>query len=374
MRSGIRLGSILGIPITIDYSWFLIFALITYTISIGYEAAYPDLAGASRWGLALGTSLLFFASLLFHELSHSVVARAKGIPVHGITLFLFGGVSRITREAERPGTELAIAIVGPVTSAILGLGFLGIYFALRSSSSSYLADASQYLSFINFALAIFNMMPGFPLDGGRVLRAIVWKTTNSYSKANNVATRAGQIVAGMLITAGVVLIFIPTTNVVQGLWPIFLGWYLLSAASASRRQLRLKDHLTRYKVRDAMSRSCPTVPHSLTLDMLVDGYMVPTGCRVFLVASFSEPRGIVTTRQVRTVGRNRWRETRVESIMLPLDKMPVVGPDEDAYHTLELMAEADIAELPVVEDGVVVGLVSREDVLRIASTRSELSR
>ena len=196
MRSGIRLGSILGIPITIDYSWFLIFALITYTIALGYEAAYPDLGSAFRWGLALGTSLLFFVSLLLHELSHSVVARAKGIPVHGITLFLFGGVSRITREAERPGTELAIAIVGPVTSAILGLGFLGMYFAFRSSSSSYVADASQYLSFINFALAVFNMMPGFPLDGGRVLRAIVWKVTNSYSKANNVATRAGQVIAG----------------------------------------------------------------------------------------------------------------------------------------------------------------------------------
>ena len=182
MRSGIRLGSILGIPITIDYSWFLIFALITYTIALGYETAYPELGSVGHWGLALATSLLFFISLLLHELSHSVVARAKGIPVQGITLFLFGGVSRITREAERPGTEFAIAIVGPATSAVLGLVFWGFYFLLARLELPYLAEASVYLMLINFALAVFNMLPGFPLDGGRVFRALVWRVTGSYKK------------------------------------------------------------------------------------------------------------------------------------------------------------------------------------------------
>jgi predicted transcriptional regulator len=182
------------------------------------------------------------------------------------------------------------------------------------------------------------------------------------------------MVAGMLILAGVILIFLPNTSVVQGLWPSFLGWYLFSAASASRRQLELKGHLTGLKARDAMARSCPVVPHSLTLDVLVDGYIVPTGCRVFLVASFSEPKGIVTTHQVRMVGRDRWRDTRIESIMMALDKMPMVKPDEDAYHVLEIMSEADATEVPVVEDGNIIGLVGREDILRIASIRSELSR
>ena len=369
MRSGIRLGTIFGVPIAIDFSWFLIFALIAYTISLGFEGAFPELSNAARWGLAIGTALLFFISLLLHEL-----AKRTGIPVHGITLFLFGGVSRITREAERPRTELAISIVGPLTSAFLGLAFLGIYFALRSTSMRPLAGASQYLSFINFALAVFNMLPGFPLDGGRVLRAAVWGLSGSYSRANNVATRAGQLVASLMILAGVILIFLPNTSVIQGLWPIFLGWYLFSAASASRRQLELKDHLSGLKARDAMARSCPVVPHSLTLDVLVDGYIVPTGCRVFLVASFSEPRGIVTTRQVRMVGRDRWRDTRIESIMMPLDKIPMVKPDEDAYRVLEIMSEADATEVPVAEDGNIIGLVGREDILRIASIRSELSR
>jgi len=374
MRSGIRLGTIFGVPISIDFSWFLIFALIAYTISLGYEGGYPELSTGLRWGLAIATALLFFVSLLLHELAHSIVAKRTGIPVHGITLFLFGGVSRITREAERPRTEFGISIVGPLTSAFLGLVFLGGYFGLRSSSVQPLAGACEYLSFINFALAVFNMLPGFPLDGGRVLRAVVWGSSGSYSRANNVATRAGQVVAGLMILAGVVLIFLPNTSVIQGLWPIFLGWYLFSAASSSRRQLELKSHLTGLKARDAMARSCPVVPQSLTLDALVDGYIVPTGCRVFLVASFQEPRGIVTTRQVRMVGRDRWRETRIESIMMSLDKMPSVKPDEDAYHVLEIMAEADVTEVPVVENGNIIGLVGREDILRIASIRSELTR
>ena len=371
MRSGIRLGSILGIPIAIDYSWFLIFALITYTFFLGYKDGFPELGSAGSWGLAVATSFLFFVSLLLHELAHSVLARASGIPVEGITLFLFGGVSRITREAERPGTELAVAIVGPATSAILGLLFGGLYLLLRSGTP-YLAGACQYLMFINFALAVFNLMPGFPLDGGRVLRAVVWRVTGSYSRASNVATRAGQVLAGMLVLVGIVVILIPGTDVVQGLWPIFLGWYLFSAASASRRQLRLQELLQGYKARDAVGRSCPTVPQSLTLDILVEGYMVPSGCRVFLAASFGEPRGIITTRQVRMVPRHRWREVRVESVMLPLDSIPSVAADENAYHVLELMASVDVAELPVVENGSFIGLVSREDLLRMATTRSEL--
>jgi CBS domain-containing protein len=192
--------------------------------------------------------------------------------------------------------------------------------------------------------------------------------------ANNVATRAGQVVAGLLIAGGVAFIFWPDGSTIQGVWMIFIGWYLFSAVSTMRGQLQVKGYLTGFKVKDAMARTCPMVPHSLTLDNLVEGYIMPTGCRVFLVSSFSEPRGIVTTTQVRLVPRDRWREVRVENVMVPLDRIPSVAAQEDAYRVLEKMAEADVTELPVVEEGKVIGLVSREDLLRVASTRSELGR
>jgi len=323
-----------------------------------------------RWALAVGTSLLFFASLLAHELAHSVLALARGIPVRGITLFIFGGVSQITREAERPSTEFAVAIVGPIASVLLGLAFLGIYVVL-SPLSSYLALAAWYLMLINFMLAAFNMVPGFPLDGGRVLRAAIWGVTGNYSRATWIATRAGQVTAWAMILGGVVWM-VRTDDLLQGMWFVLIGWFLNMAASGARNQFRLREHLEGLKAKDLVARNCPSVPESITLDVLVNGYMIPTGCRLFLVTQFAGPRGIVTARLVRAVPRRQWREVRVGSVMLSLDKVPTVGPEEEAYRVLELMAEASVTALSVVQGGVLVGLISREDVLRAASTRSEL--
>jgi len=370
MRSSIKLGTLFGVPLGLNYSWFFIFAFITYSMGSVYGDAFPALHNGWRWGLALGTSLLFFASLLSHEMAHSVLAIARGIPVRGITLFIFGGVSQITREAERPGTEFAVAIVGPLSSMMLGLVFWGLHVAVNPTSQ-HLGLAALYLMRINFVLAVFNMVPGFPLDGGRVLRATIWKVTGDYARATTWATRVGQLIAWTMILGGVAYA-LAFGDLLQGIWLVLIGWFLNTAASTARNQFRLRRLLEGYKAKNVVARSCPSVPDSLTLDVFVGNYIMPTGCRVFVVTRFNEPMGIVTTGLVRAVPRGKWREERVGSIMHSLDGVPTVAAEDDAYRVLELMSEAGVTELPVVRDGEFIGLVSREEVLRLASTRSEL--
>ena len=225
MGSSIRLGRVLGIPISINYSWILAFLLFTFLLGSQFGETYPRWSSLQQWGIAAITTVLFFLSVLAHELSHSVVAVRMGIPVRGITLFIFGGVSQLAQEARRPLTEFLVAVVGPLSSVVLSLGFYGINQLVRGFSDS-LGAISFMLFTINLSLAAFNMLPGFPLDGGRVLRSVVWGISGSYWRGTLVAARAGQGVGGLLMAGGLVWLLIGTDNRFQGLWMALIGGFL----------------------------------------------------------------------------------------------------------------------------------------------------
>ena len=366
--SSIRLGSLWGIPIGVNYSWFIVFFLITLSLESFFEVEYRQWSDAERWGTALVGSLLFFASVLAHELSHSLVARRRGIPVRGITLFIFGGVSQMAREASSPGAELAIAIVGPLSSIVLGLVFVGL--TLTLSGDSPVVAISAVLAQVNILLGVFNMVPGFPLDGGRVLRALVWGVSGNFQRATRIATVLGQGMAFLMIAGGVILAF--TYSFATGLWIALIGGFLQMAAGSSARQSRLREALQGFTARDLMGRECPQVlPHSTLKELVEDGILV-SGLRCFAVTVAGRVEGIITLSGIKDVPRREWEQTMVHQVMVPLDQLKAVPPEEDAFRVLELMDEADVNQVPVVQDGEVLGLVSRDGVLHFIRLRAEL--
>jgi Zn-dependent protease/predicted transcriptional regulator len=369
MGTSIRLGKLFGIPIGISYSWFLIFALITYTLAREFNM-FPGWSDAARWLAAALTSLLFFASVLFHELSHALLARKKGIPVKGITLFIFGGLAQITEEAKKPSTEFLIGGVGPLSSLVLAGAFWGVHFPL-SFWSTNIATIAIWLAGVNLLLAVFNMVPGFPMDGGRVLRAVLWWLTGNYYRATGIATWTGRAIGMAMIVGGVLWAFLGR-DLIQGLWIALIGWFLTSAASANHQQLKLKRSLDGRSARDLMDYSCPTVPSDISVAALVESYVVPTGNRLFVVGDLATPQGIVLVRDIRLLGRKQWAATEVRTLMKPMERVRTVEPGEDAFHVLEVMEEAEVSEIPVKYDGRIVGVIGRESILRFLRTHSDL--
>ena len=243
MGSSIRLGKILGIPVGLHYSWFVIFFLVTYSLGVSLREFYPFWSAPERWGVALSAAVLLFASVLAHELSHSFIAKRKGIPVLGITLFLFGGVSRLGREPDRPMTEFSVAVVGPLSSIVLSAVFGGLWYLL-GGADSVLEVVLFLLAWTNLWLGVFNILPGYPLDGGRILRAAVWGLTGSYRRATRVATRSGQAIGALTVILGVALgIFVGAVN---GIWVIIIGGFLFTIATASYREERSREALRRW--------------------------------------------------------------------------------------------------------------------------------
>lgn len=367
MESGLSLGKIFGIPLRLHYTWFIIFALITASL-VTLFPGYP------LWQrLVFGTiaSLVFFASIVAHELAHSFIAVRNGIPVRSITLFVFGGVSHITKEAARPVTELLMAIVGPLTSLVLAGVFFGLHSLSREAGYSLVADLTYQLAYINLILAFFNLIPGFPLDGGRVFRAVVWQVTGNYSRATRFATSTGRVFAYLFILGGILVVFI-TREWLAGLWLVFIGWFLDSAASASYRQAQLREALQGFKVRDVMSVDYSIIPRQLTVGQLVRDYILPTGRRYFVVAEEGNLKGIITLTDVKTVSQERWDMTPVQEVMTTGNKLKVAHPNQEALNLLELMDEGDVNQIPVVEGGKVIGMVARDGLIRFLRTRAEL--
>ncbi|MBI4234213.1 MAG: site-2 protease family protein [Chloroflexi bacterium] len=369
MGMSIRLGKVWGIPLGINYTWFVVLLLVIFSLASQFRSVFPEWAAYQHWGLAIVTSLLFFASVLLHELAHSLVAVRKGIPVHSITLFVFGGVSHISREANRPGLEFVIAVVGPLSSLVLGLLFWGIAMAGRTTSE-HLWAAGLTLAQANFILGIFNLVPGFPLDGGRVLRALLWGATRNYDRATQVASITGRIVAVLFILAGVFIAL--QVNLISGIWLVVIGWFLESAAASSYRQFRLREGLRGYTARDLMTTERPTVPPSLSIRQLVEERILPTGRRCFVVGEGEATYGLVTVHSAREVPRHRWDLVPVREVMIPLEGLKAVTPQEDAFRVLELMDEANVNQVPVVQDRRIIGLITRENVLHFLRTREEL--
>jgi Zn-dependent protease/predicted transcriptional regulator len=367
---GIPIGRLFGLDIRIDISWLIIFSLVVLSMYGSFARGFPDLSPGAAWGAALATTLLFFVCLLLHEISHSVVARVKGVDVAGITLFMFGGVSQIRQEPRRPSDEFTIAVVGPVTSALLGVFFLVLRRAFSPDSLPY--DASGWLGRINFALAVFNLLPGLPLDGGRMLRAAVWGATKDIRRATRVASTMGSVIAFGLVGWGILEV-LWNGRFINGLWLGLIGWFLLVASRQSMSQAELKENLRRLRVQQAMRSSCPDVSLHLPVDQFVDEHIFRRGGKCFFVTDDEGLRGLVTLDDVRRIDRDEWPTTSVGDIMVPLPDVKSVRPSDSLLVAFERMNEHSLSQLPVVDEGRVVGILTRNDIFRLVARFLELT-
>lgn len=376
MRAQIKFGRIAGIEIGLHYSWFIIAILIVLSLKDQFRTVNPDWTPALMWGIALVTAVLFFVALLLHELAHSLVAKSRGLKVRAITLFALGGVSQIESEANDAKSEFWIAIVGPLTSLAIGAACLGIerlaFPGAASEPASPVAALLMWLGRINIVLAVFNMIPGYPLDGGRVLRSLIWWVSHSQERATKWASYTGQAVAFLFILYGL-FGFFTGRNYQGGLWLAFIGWFLLDASRGSYVQMEIMSGLRGRRVADIMERDCALVEGHISLQDFVDEYILRKGQRCFLVLQNNSLVGLITPNEVKKVDRSEWAQNSVQSVMIPLKKLHVVSPDTSAVRALELLTQQDVNQVPVVSDGHLVGIFSRGQVIRYLQARAELS-
>jgi len=374
MQANIKLGRISGIEIGLHYSWFIIAALIVFSLGEHFRQANPNWGKGEIWIAALFTAVLFFVSLLLHELAHSLVAQARGLKVRAITLFALGGVSQTEGDATDAKTEFWVAIVGPITSLIIGLGCLGIALGLgwQRSTEPHTAVAGVlvWLGYINIALAVFNMIPGFPLDGGRVLRSIVWAITKNGDRSTRIAAGVGQAVAFLFILDGISKWF--SGDSFGGLWIAFIGWFLMDAAKASYAEVGITAALRGMRVSEVMSRDCAIVNRGMSLQEFVDIYLLQTGQRCFAVEDQDRLVGLITPRDVAKIPRDRWDRTTVREAMRPLKELHIITPDTPVLDALKLVAGNDVNQLPVVANGTLQGIVSRSQLVQLLQVRSML--
>lgn len=369
MRHSWRVGKIFGIDINIDSSWLVIFILFSWVLSATYfPQKFHDWPRGLYWFIGVITSLLIFASVLVHELAHSLVALKQGEKVRGITLFLLGGVAQITEEPKQPLREFTMALAGPLASLSVAFLFLILSFILRGISQPLQASAS-YLAMINTVLAIFNLFPGFPMDGGRVLRSIIWKVTGNLKKATKIASKIGQGFAFFLIFVGILQIL--RANFL-GLWLIFIGWFLHSAAVRGYNQVMVEAMLRGVRAEDLMTKNFETVTIDLSVQSLVDDYILKKRERVFLVSDKGSLKGIVCLEDVKSTPSEKWAMTKVEEIMTPKEKLEAVSPDADGSQVLKSITAKDIHQIPVMEGEKIAGIICRSDILRFIQLRSEL--
>ena len=376
MKSSIRLGSLFGIEVGLHYSWFLIALLITMSLSAQFQQAHPEWGQGVIWTTSLMTAVLFFAALLAHELSHALVARSRGLTTRAITLFALGGVAQIEKEPEDPKTEFWVGIVGPFSSAVIGVVALALAWAsgwrLGSVPETPLLSMLVWLGYINVSLAAFNMIPGFPLDGGRILRAVIWRFTRNGVRATQLAARVGQFVALCFIALGIFRFF--SGAGFGGLWIAFIGWFLMQAAGSSYSSVRLNEVLKNVKVSDVMTRDCIAVDPHLNVKTFVDEYLLVSGARCFVVEENGKIVGLVTPHQIKELDRQRWPYTTLYDVMRPLDQLHTVSPSTPVIEALKTMGSDDVNQLPVVSGNHLDGIVTRANVLQFLQTRAELSR
>lgn len=368
-RHTIPLGRIAGIPVGLDYSWFLIFMLLTWMLATRYfPAEFPHWAPSLYWLAGAGTSVLFFVSILLHELGHSAVALKYRVPVRSITLFVFGGVAEIGGEPPSAKAELRIAIAGPAVS----LALAALCYALQTMSSGIelLHGVARYLAFINLALAVFNLIPGYPLDGGRMLRAAVWAITGNLRRATMIAASVGRGFGFILIFFGVLRVF--GGDLIGGLWMAFIGWFLESAAASQVAQVVYREALAGHTAAQAMSGKCTAVAASLTLQQLIDQYILATGQRCFLVDRGGRTVGLITLSDIKEVPRSQWAGTTLGQAMLPIEKSKRVNPETALSTAMQTMAHAGVNQLLVVRGDEVVGMLRREDAVAYLTTLLEL--
>ncbi len=353
-------------------SWMIIFVLITMSLAVQFTQEHPQWTSVQHWSVGVATSLLFFASVLFHELSHSMVARIYKIRVISITLFVFGGVARIGREPAKAIQEFNIAIAGPLASFLLG----GIFYSLTLifPYSQMIGALATWLGFINVRLALFNLLPGFPLDGGRVFRAIVWGINKDFSRATKIAGTSGKLVAYALIVYG-------ASYALRGQWPYglwfaFIGWFLLNAAQESVAHVAIREALSGLHAADVMSHEVPTVARDISLEEYSQE-VARTGRRCHLVTTDDRLMGMVNVHTLNAVPRDEWVHNSVQAVMIPREKILWARPDEPLLGLLERLVAADVNQMPVVSgaenDGAhIIGMITRDSILRVMQARSEV--
>jgi Zn-dependent protease len=363
---GIYVGRLLGIPIRLHYSWFIIFILVAWALSTNYfPIIYPDWAFSTSVLTGICTSLLFFASLLVHELMHSLMAVRHHIPVKSITFFAFGGVSQITQEPGSASVELKLALAGPLASILLGLIFLGGWL-LTPVQIETLNAALFWLGWINLTLAAFNLLPGFPMDGGRVLRSIIWWRTKDMLRATKISCNVGKAVGSCLIGGGIWYIF--RSDWFNGLWLALIGWFVIDAARQSYHQTVIMQKLKGHSARDIVHNDCQEIPSDFTIDNLVNQYMQSAGKRCFWVVDGNKIQGMVTFQDIKNVLRAEWPVVQIKQIMKPIDKLKSVHPQEDLASVMQLMTEENIDRIPVIDNGNIIGLITRSDLHNFIDT------
>ena len=358
MGTSIRVGKILGIPIVIHYSWIFVFLLFVFLMARQFNAFPTDSVPVpQRWLTAILTTVLFFVSVLAHELSHSLVAVHKGIPVTGITLFIFGGVSQLAHEARQPFTEFVVAIVGPLTSIVLGLLLLALWGLTRGLSDS-LEFVLVSLALINLSLGVFNMLPGFPLDGGRVLRSMLWGITGSYWRATQIAARAGQGIGGTLVLVGIGFVF---QDQYQLIWTSLVGVFLIVVATMSYRQEQTREAMRAYHVSDAMTTDWCTLQGETLLTSRLVAQVFRGGQDFLGVLLEGRTQGIVTRRQLAQATRRGSSYTTLAQVMRPLSDLTIVEPNLAIFDVLEHMDDADLERSIVVGNGIMLGFITRSN-------------
>jgi Zn-dependent protease/CBS domain-containing protein len=370
-RSTISLGRILGIPIGLDYSWFLIFALLTWSLATSYfPSEFKNWSPTQYWIVGAVTVILMFISVLLHELGHSVVALSYKIPVRSITLFVFGGVAQIGAEPPSAIAEFWIAIAGPVTSFALAI----LFGLLRSVVGAFapLLAITEYLAYINGTLGLFNLLiPGFPLDGGRVLRAVIWGTTHSLRRATLIAANLGRFIAYIFIGLGVWQMF--SGNFGNGLWIAFIGWFLESAASSQIQQQTTHDVLAGRHVADAMRRDYASILPNTTLEQLINKHILGNGQRSLVVKQDDHVAGLLTLHNVKAIPSSNWLTTTAAQVMIPIANMKWIRPDAELADALGEMDRDGVNQLPVMKGDQILGVLGRDDVIGFLRTVSEFS-
>jgi Zn-dependent protease len=369
-RRTIPIGRLFGIPIDLDYSWFLIFGLLTWVLAVSYyPTEFKHWSAAEYWFMGAITAVMLFVSVLLHELGHSLVARHYKISVQKITFFIFGGVSQIADEPPSAGAEFLVAVAGPAVSFALALIFWKLQ-PLVANIPPLLALA-KYLALLNVVLGVFNLTPGFPLDGGRVFRAIVWRINRNFQRATIIAALTGRVFGFLFILLGVWQAL--AGNFFNGLWTAFIGWFLESAAVNEAQQQVVKDLLAGHKVSEMMKHDYVQVSGDTTLQELVDKHVLGAGHRCFVVSRGGVFTGLLTLSDIKKTPRAAWPSTAVAQVMIPSDKLVSVQPDSEVWTSIARMGRDGINQLPVVQGDAVVGVLSRDDVIHYLGILRALS-
>lgn len=373
LKNSVRLFTVGGIEVGVHYSWLIVFGLLTWTLA---SSLFPDayrqlteerLPTGTAWALGAVAALLLFASVLVHELAHSFVARARGLEARSITLFIFGGVSNLSAESKSPATEFLVAVVGPLTSfGLAGVAFVGAFLV----DQPHAAIVLNYLWFVNLLLGGFNLVPGFPLDGGRVLRSIVWKVTNSLRRATEIAAGAGQLLGFLFILWGISILF--TEQDLMGLWIAAIGWFLQTAATSSLQQVILETRLRNVRVSSVVRRDPTAVMPETSVAELVEQYLLPGNRRAMPVAERDRLVGMVTLGDIKDVPPDQRTRVTVGEVMGGRDGLMTIRPADTLSTAVERITERDLEQLPVVEDGQLIGVLTRADLMRQLQLRETL--